>query len=76
MQGARLDGPAGAGPFARLRQGTVLSPNSYIGNFVETKNATIASNSLACHLAYIGGLLDRQSRHRQGTQALTHPACM
>ena len=54
LEGAIVEGPAGAGPFARLRQGTVLSPNSYVGNFVETKNATLASNSLACHLSYLG----------------------
>ena len=36
----------------------MLSANSYVGNFVETKNASIASNSLACHLAYIGAAVD------------------
>ncbi len=42
------------GPFARLRLGTVLSDNSKIGNFVETKNANIGQGSKVNHLSYIG----------------------
>lgn len=42
------------GPFARLRQGTVLSQNVKIGNFVETKNANIGEASKVNHLSYIG----------------------
>jgi UDP-3-O-[3-hydroxymyristoyl] glucosamine N-acyltransferase len=45
---------SGVGPFARLREGTRLGPNSYLGNFVETKNAKIGRNTLACHLTYLG----------------------
>ena len=32
----------------------MLGPQSYVGNFVETKNATLGRNTLACHLAYLG----------------------
>jgi bifunctional UDP-N-acetylglucosamine pyrophosphorylase/glucosamine-1-phosphate N-acetyltransferase len=42
------------GPYARLRPGTELGSGVHIGNFVEVKNSTIADNSKANHLAYIG----------------------
>lgn len=48
-------GPAGhIGPYARLRPGTELGQDVHIGNFVEVKNAQIAANSKANHLAYVG----------------------
>ncbi|MBQ9688098.1 bifunctional N-acetylglucosamine-1-phosphate uridyltransferase/glucosamine-1-phosphate acetyltransferase [bacterium] len=42
------------GPFAHLRGNVELGENVKIGNYVEVKNSTIASNSNACHLSYIG----------------------
>lgn len=42
------------GPFARLRPGAVLGPQVHIGNFVEVKNATLATGAKANHLAYLG----------------------
>jgi bifunctional UDP-N-acetylglucosamine pyrophosphorylase/glucosamine-1-phosphate N-acetyltransferase len=42
------------GPFARLRPGTVLADGAHVGNFVETKNATIGVGSKANHLTYLG----------------------
>ena len=42
------------GPFARLRPGTVLADGVHVGNFVETKNATIGVGSKANHLTYLG----------------------
>ena len=42
------------GPFARLREGTILEENSRIGNFVETKKTTMAKGAKANHLSYIG----------------------
>lgn len=54
LEGAHVSEGSGAGPFARLREGTDIAPHSYIGNFVETKNTKIGSNSLACHLTYLG----------------------
>ncbi len=42
------------GPFARLRPGTVLRENVKIGNFVETKNATLDSGAKVNHLSYVG----------------------
>ena len=48
-------GPDGRiGPFARLRPGAELAEDVHIGNFVEVKKSTIAAQSKANHLAYIG----------------------
>lgn len=54
LEGAHVSEGSGAGPFARLREGTDIGPNSYVGNFVETKNARLGRNTLACHLTYLG----------------------
>lgn len=45
------------GPYARLRPGAKLGNEVHIGNFVEVKNASIANQSKANHLAYIGDAL-------------------
>lgn len=42
------------GPFANLREGSILKRGVHIGNFVETKKATIHSGVKANHLSYIG----------------------
>ena len=42
------------GPFARLREGTVLSESCRIGNFVETKKAVLEEGSKVNHLSYVG----------------------
>ncbi len=42
------------GPFARLRVDTTIAEGARIGNFVETKKATIGKNVRAAHLSYIG----------------------
>jgi bifunctional UDP-N-acetylglucosamine pyrophosphorylase/glucosamine-1-phosphate N-acetyltransferase len=42
------------GPFAHLRPGTHLSRKVKVGNFVETKKATIGEGSKASHLSYLG----------------------
>lgn len=42
------------GPFARLRPGTRMAAGCKIGNFVETKNAVLDSNTKASHLSYLG----------------------
>lgn len=42
------------GPFARLREGTVLKRGSRIGNFVEVKKSIIGEGVKAQHLSYIG----------------------
>ena len=42
------------GPFAHLRAGSVIGDNVKIGNFVETKNASVGENSFVSHLSYVG----------------------
>jgi bifunctional UDP-N-acetylglucosamine pyrophosphorylase/glucosamine-1-phosphate N-acetyltransferase len=42
------------GPFANLRLGTCLGRGVKIGDFVETKNATLHDNVSAGHLSYLG----------------------
>ena len=42
------------GPFANLRPGTVLGRSVKIGDFVETKNATLGDGVSAGHLSYLG----------------------
>ena len=42
------------GPYARLRPGTRLAAGARIGNFVETKKASIGAGSKVNHLSYIG----------------------
>jgi bifunctional UDP-N-acetylglucosamine pyrophosphorylase/glucosamine-1-phosphate N-acetyltransferase len=54
IEGAKTDGAAIIGPFARLRPGTVLADGVHIGNFVETKNTKIGMGSKANHLTYLG----------------------
>ena len=45
------------GPFARLRPGTRMAEGAKIGNFVETKKATIGARSKISHLSYVGDAL-------------------
>ncbi|MGN6152491.1 MAG: bifunctional UDP-N-acetylglucosamine diphosphorylase/glucosamine-1-phosphate N-acetyltransferase GlmU [Lysobacteraceae bacterium] len=54
LDGARTEGAVQIGPFARLRPGTVLADGVHVGNFVETKNATLGVGSKANHLTYLG----------------------
>jgi bifunctional UDP-N-acetylglucosamine pyrophosphorylase/glucosamine-1-phosphate N-acetyltransferase len=54
LQEARIGKSCQVGPFARVRPGTVLAEGARIGNFVETKNASIGAGSKVNHLSYIG----------------------
>jgi bifunctional UDP-N-acetylglucosamine pyrophosphorylase / glucosamine-1-phosphate N-acetyltransferase len=54
LDGVRAEGAVTIGPFARLRPGTVLADGVHVGNFVETKNATLGVGSKANHLTYLG----------------------
>ena len=58
---SKISRGASIGPFARLRPGTDLSENVRIGNFVETKNASIAAESKVNHLSYVGDATVGQS---------------
>lgn len=54
LENAQVGEQCDVGPFARLRPGTVLAEKAKIGNFVETKKATIGPGSKVNHLSYIG----------------------
>lgn len=45
---------AQVGPFAHLRPGSELGEEVKIGNFVETKKASLAKGAAASHLTYLG----------------------
>ena len=50
----KIGADCNVGPYARLREGTVLEDQAKIGNFVETKKTKIGKGSKANHLAYLG----------------------
>ena len=54
LEGTKIENNVTVGPYARLREGTVLKKNTKIGNFVETKKSSINQNSKVNHLSYIG----------------------
>jgi bifunctional UDP-N-acetylglucosamine pyrophosphorylase / glucosamine-1-phosphate N-acetyltransferase len=54
LDGIVTHGACAIGPFARLRPGTELGAGVHVGNFVETKQATLGPNSKANHLSYLG----------------------
>ena len=54
LEGAELGAEADCGPFARLRQGSVLSAKAHVGNFVELKNTVLGEGAKAGHLSYLG----------------------
>lgn len=51
---SRIDDHTKIGPFAHLRNGTVVESKNRIGNFVEFKNSHIGYDSRCAHLTYIG----------------------
>lgn len=54
MRGTIVGNNAKIGVFSRLRENSIIGNNVKIGNFVETKNATISTNSKIPHLSYVG----------------------
>jgi len=54
IEGAQIASGAAVGPFARLRPGAVMEENSFVGNFVEMKAATLGKGAKASHLTYLG----------------------
>jgi bifunctional UDP-N-acetylglucosamine pyrophosphorylase/glucosamine-1-phosphate N-acetyltransferase len=51
---ASIGKKASVGPYARLRPGTSLGEGTRIGNFVETKAATLEAGVKVNHLSYVG----------------------
>ncbi len=54
LESARLSGGSIAGPYARLRPGTVLMQDARVGNFVEMKKSVLGPGAKASHLTYLG----------------------
>lgn len=54
IDGAIMGEGSDAGPFARLRPGSVLGAKAHVGNFVELKNAQLGESVKAGHLTYLG----------------------
>jgi bifunctional UDP-N-acetylglucosamine pyrophosphorylase / glucosamine-1-phosphate N-acetyltransferase len=54
LEGAQVGTGCSVGPYARLRPGTVLEKDAFIGNFVEVKNTTMGERAKASHLSYLG----------------------
>ena len=54
LDGAVMGEGSDAGPFARLRPGSVLEARAHVGNFVELKNAHLGEDAKAGHLTYLG----------------------
>jgi bifunctional UDP-N-acetylglucosamine pyrophosphorylase/glucosamine-1-phosphate N-acetyltransferase len=54
IDGAVMGEGSDAGPFARLRPGSVLGAKAHVGNFVELKNAHLGEGAKAGHLTYLG----------------------
>jgi bifunctional UDP-N-acetylglucosamine pyrophosphorylase / glucosamine-1-phosphate N-acetyltransferase len=54
IEGAVIGPHCNIGPFSRFRPTSHLSGGVHIGNFVEVKNSTMATESKANHLSYVG----------------------
>jgi bifunctional UDP-N-acetylglucosamine pyrophosphorylase/glucosamine-1-phosphate N-acetyltransferase len=54
IKGANLKKGSSVGPFAKLREGTVLEEGARVGTFVETKKALLERGAKANHLSYLG----------------------
>lgn len=54
IEGATIGTGCEVGPFARLREGTILEEKAKVGNFVETKKAVLGKGAKANHLTYLG----------------------
>ncbi len=54
LEGVHLKKGSQAGPFVRLRPGSVIGAGARVGNFVEVKNSTLHEGVKAGHLTYLG----------------------
>ena len=54
IEGAVIGPSCNIGPFARFRPTSQVANGVHIGNFVEVKNSTMAAESKANHLSYVG----------------------
>jgi bifunctional UDP-N-acetylglucosamine pyrophosphorylase/glucosamine-1-phosphate N-acetyltransferase len=54
IEGAVIGPSCNIGPFARFRPTSRVANGVHVGNFVEVKNSTMAAESKANHLSYVG----------------------
>ncbi|QAX81388.1 bifunctional UDP-N-acetylglucosamine diphosphorylase/glucosamine-1-phosphate N-acetyltransferase GlmU [Candidatus Pseudomonas adelgestsugas] len=54
LEGAVMGEDSEAGPFMRLRFGSVLGARAQVGNFVELKNTYLGEGTKVNHLTYLG----------------------
>ena len=54
IEGSHLKTKVSAGPYTRIRPGTVLGESCKIGNFVELKKAVLEKGVKVSHLSYVG----------------------
>lgn len=54
IEDSQIHDNVSVGPFAHIRNSSIIENNCQIGNFVEVKKSRIGSGSKANHLAYIG----------------------
>lgn len=54
VRGAEIGEGATVGPYASLREGTVMGPESKVGTFSETKKTTLGRKAKVPHLSYMG----------------------
>ena len=54
IHGSQVGAGSTLGPFAHLREGTLLEEGVHLGNFVETKKSTLRKGAKANHLSYLG----------------------
>ena len=54
IHGSQVGDGAMLGPFAHLREGSILEEAVHVGNFVETKQTTLHKGAKANHLSYLG----------------------
>lgn len=66
---SRVGDGAVLGPFCHLRPGSDIGESAHVGNFVETKNASLGASAKANHLAYLGDI-DVGARSNVGAGAI------
>ena len=54
IDGAEIEESCIIGPYARLREGSIIKNSAKVGNFVETKQSILGQGTKANHLSYIG----------------------
>ena len=54
IESSKIGADCSIGPYARLREGSIIEDGAKIGNFVETKKTKIGKSSKANHFSYLG----------------------